>query len=43
MKKQCLKLVARLAEKSISKANNSACIGWTYQPQAPKGVKKFKA
>lgn len=41
MKKQMLSLVAKMAEKSIAKANNSACVGWTYQPKAPKDIKKF--
>jgi len=42
MKNIGLKMIARLTEKSISKANNSACMALSYQPKAPKNIKNFK-
>lgn len=41
MKKTIAKLMARTAEKCVEKANKTACIGFTYQPKAPKGIKGF--
>jgi len=42
MKNICLKMIAKLAEKSIKTANNTACLGLSYQPKAPVGIKNFK-
>ena len=42
MKKTCLKLIAKLAEKSIKTANSTTCIALSYQPKAPVGIKSFK-
>lgn len=42
MKKQILKAIAFISEKSIKIANNSTCYGWTYQPIAPENIKKYK-
>ncbi|MDK2968351.1 MULTISPECIES: cyclic lactone autoinducer peptide [Lacrimispora] len=37
-----LKLVSRMAEHAIIKANNGRCMYWSYQPKAPEGIKDFK-
>ncbi len=42
MKKAVLKAIAKIAEKSIKKSNNTSCIGWSYQPKVPKGIENFK-
>jgi len=43
MKKQpMLRLVSRLAEHAIKKANNTHCMYWSYQPKAPAGIKDFR-
>ncbi len=42
MKNVVLKVIAKIAEKSIKTSNNTACVGWTYQPKIPKGIKNFK-
>ncbi|MCF0228450.1 MAG: cyclic lactone autoinducer peptide [Parasporobacterium sp.] len=42
MKKTVLRLLAKVAERSIKVSNNTNCTGWTYQPKAPKGIKQFK-
>lgn len=42
MKKQCLEVLAKLSEKAIKKANNTACQNWTFQPKAPQNLKEFK-
>ena len=41
MKKEILKVAAKMAEKSIKNANNTTCSWWSYQPKAPKDIKKF--
>ena len=42
MKKTLLKIAAKAAEKSAVKSANTACLVFTYQPKAPKGIKSFK-
>lgn len=42
MKKLIMKAIAVMAEKSITTANKTACLGWSYQPKAPKNIKNFK-
>ncbi|MCF0107354.1 MAG: cyclic lactone autoinducer peptide [Parasporobacterium sp.] len=42
MKKTVLKVLAKIAEHSIRVSNNTTCVGWTYQPKVPKGLKWFK-
>lgn len=42
MKKTLFKILAIMAEKAISQANNSASRYWSYQPKVPKGIKNFK-
>ena len=42
MKTACLKLIAKISRNGIKVANNSACFCWTYQPKAPKALKKMK-
>lgn len=42
MKKTIMKAVARAAEKCVRKANSTTCLGFTYQPKAPKDIKNFK-
>ena len=42
MKKLVMKAIAAMAEKSIATANKTACLGWSYQPKAPKNIKNFK-
>lgn len=42
MKKAILKVMAKVAEKSIITANKTACCGFSYQPKAPKDIKNFK-
>lgn len=40
MKKECLQVIAKMAQKTIKKADNTNCAGWTYQPVAPKRKEK---
>ncbi|WP_442870343.1 cyclic lactone autoinducer peptide [Anaerocolumna sp. AGMB13025] len=42
MKKQCLTVLAVMAEKAIKQANSKASRFWSYQPKAPEGIKDFK-
>ena len=42
MKKIAMKAIATMAEKSIIKANKTACWFLSYQPKAPKNIKNFK-
>lgn len=42
MKKTCLKVLAKVAKKSVKQANNAASSFWSYQPKAPKCAKKIK-
>ncbi|WP_084726266.1 cyclic lactone autoinducer peptide [Sporobacter termitidis] len=42
MKTPLLKLVANIAAKAVSRANDTASTFWTYQPKAPEGIKNFK-
>ena len=42
MKKTLLKIAAKAAEKSAVTSANTACLVFTYQPKAPKGIKSFK-
>lgn len=42
MKKACLNLTAKISREGIKAANNSACFCWSYQPKAPKSLKKIK-
>ena len=42
MKNAILKIVAKMAEKSIVKSNKTACFGLSYQPKAPKNIKNFR-
>jgi cyclic lactone autoinducer peptide len=37
-----LKLVSRIAENAIKKANGRHSLYWTYQPKRPAGIKNFK-
>ena len=41
MKKQILKTLALIVKGTIRLANNTTCVGWTYQPKAPEGIKNF--
>ena len=41
MKKEVLKLIAVVTEKSILDSLDSTCFFLSYQPQIPKKVKKF--
>ncbi|MGN0643115.1 MAG: AgrD family cyclic lactone autoinducer peptide [Huintestinicola sp.] len=40
MKKELLKVVAKAAEKSAKASAVSTCCGLSYQPKAPKDLKK---
>lgn len=42
MKKEILKVIAKLTEKTINSANKANCRGYTYQPKVPTGIKNFK-
>ncbi len=42
MKKTLLKAAAKAAEKCAVKSGRTACLAFTYQPKAPKGIKTFK-
>ncbi len=42
MKSTILKIVAKMAEKTILTANKTTCCGWSYQPKAPAKIKDFK-
>lgn len=42
MKKTILKAAAKAAQMSAVKSGRTACLGFTYQPKAPKGIKTFK-
>lgn len=42
MKNVVLKIIAKIAERSIKISNNTACVGWTYQPKMPNGIENFK-
>lgn len=41
MKKQFAKMIAKIAEKNIKVANNTTCLGFSYQPKAPQNIKNF--
>lgn len=36
------KILAMLTEFTIVKSVNTTCYGFSYQPKAPKNIKKFK-
>lgn len=42
MKKACLKLMAKLAEKNIKASRSTTCFALSYQPKAPVGIRNFK-
>lgn len=42
MKKEILKVIAKLTEKTIISGNKINCEGYTYQPKVPAGIKNFK-
>lgn len=42
MKKEILKVIAKLTEKTINSVNKINCQGYTYQPKIPADIKKFK-
>lgn len=37
-----MKIIAKLAEHTIVTSVNTTCYGLSYQPKAPKNIKKFK-
>ncbi|MCE3202823.1 cyclic lactone autoinducer peptide [Paenibacillus sonchi] len=43
MKKKHLEVIAAMAQMAIRQANNTASRYWSYQPQAPEGIKSFHA
>lgn len=42
MKKEILKVAAKMAEKSIKGDTRATCSWWSYQPKVPKNIKEFK-
>ena len=42
MKSTFLRVVAKMAEKTVHTANQTACIAWTYQPKAPKKLERYR-
>ena len=42
MKKEVLKGISKLMQKSAAKEANSACFAYIYQPKTPEAVKKLR-
>ncbi len=42
MKEKMLRILAKMAEKSIETANKTTCTFYSYQPKAPANIKDFK-